>query len=165
MKNPSTPIPDSHGRTERSLFLSLFPSHPLECRLFIIIPLSLSLVVAGQLQELSLPVLCAARLRVPLLLVVPLRSANGGSASYGFGAEVRAVALLCGAVDHRLVEFTRGSRGRERRGVVELGGLVLLGRLGGYGNGVAVSLDADGLRIEFSSAQCMRVPVVCTRVG
>jgi hypothetical protein len=29
--------------------------------------------------------------------------------------------------------------------VVELGGLVLLGGLGGYGDGVAVGLDADGL--------------------
>jgi hypothetical protein len=32
--------------------------------------------------------------------------------------------------------------------VVELGGLVLLGGLGGHGDGVAVLLDTNGLRMN-----------------
>lgn len=87
----------------------------------------------------------ASGLSDTLLLVLSLRSTDGGSTGDGFGAEVGAVALLGGAVDDGLVEFAGGSGGGVGGGVVELGGLVLLGGLGCYCDCVAVGLDADGL--------------------
>lgn len=91
--------------------------------------------------------LSASRLRVALLLVLPLGSADSAGAGNGLGAEIGAVALLGGGVDDVLVEFTGWGGGGVGGCVVEFGGLVLFRGLGGDGDGVAVGLDADGLSV------------------
>lgn len=108
-----------------------------------------SLLLLSQLQEprslLLPPVLGTSRLRVPLLLVLPLAGTDGGSAGNGLGAQVGAVTLLGGGVDDVLVEFAGRGGGGVGGCVVEFGGLVLLRGFGRYGDGVVVALDADGL--------------------
>jgi hypothetical protein len=136
-KNPSSQIHRTSSQTSSS-------EHPL--------------VLGSKLQELSLlllPVLGASGLAVALLLVLSLRSTDSGSAGNGLGAEVRAVALLGGAVDDALVELAGWGGCGVGGGVVELGGLVLLGGLGCYGDCVAVGLDADGL----NECACLSVGV------